>query len=643
MSSPQQTVYFYNPTTITNLQTNVTQLQQNANMGQTINASVATPLVAEYMESIRAKPTWGGSGLGPLGGHKGCFFYGGNIYSGQEIFTSTGVANSAGLQYSLDTIINPASQGKAFIGMTLAKMMEERIIYSSDKASTFWPQVMTGTAPYWSSFTLLNSTNFPYDSSSWTGTTATYNLANITIQDLVQLQMPILDDGLSAPPLGFQGISSARSSVITAYNLACQQLGTGSADFSGLAHLVLTTKYAENAINNVNCPPTISYLLGYTGTANQETITSEMLRLHKTGVFVGIFKPADYANLRYPFDSRGHRIIYDFSYQVLLIVLDKCLKAYNGGATYPNGWVQYAREKFFTPLGMNDTYVMGAENVPDEKKSRVVELAWRRAPSFQACYASYGPPTDPLFPNNYINLPQPVVVTNIAASGASYSSVGCSPAYAAASKAIFNLYTGTSSLQAYADPGLLAWASEYPDDSLSRQMFTIYNLTGTNGNVFGPCPLLTTPRDWGKVIRLLCKRGYDDNGNRLLKPESWNWLMSPKINAVEYRESIGNSYSAVTSTYNNQNNPNRKYSMGLSRIPTDLSNLVEYGLDDQTVLTSGATAVLSIFDLSTGNWFFEGTQELGSTGNVEVRPYNLGSTFTRATFVAPDLIARLTA
>jgi len=619
-----QTVNFTDPAI-------VTQMQQTLNYGQSINSSVALPLIAQYINTLKAAPSYGfpSSSFPTQQGHKGIFYIGGNYLSDQTMFYSTGLANSAGATYTQDTLINVASMGKMVTGLVFTKMLEERIVKSSDRCYTYY-SAMTGLGTYFNSIQLLNPATFPYSPSSWTGTTSTFNWATVTLSDLVHFSVGLPNEVFFMSPLLLVAAQTNIASIVQAYTSGVAQYGTGATSISGLGTCIQMNTLVTNAINNTN--PTLAFQLfaGYTGSStnvNPQLLIESTLQANINGSLPAIFPPGNYRDLPYPLNSKGIEHTYDSAYVILGVVLDKALRAFNGGATYPGGFAQYAREKLFTPLGMNDTYTIGVDTIPSSKISRLAENSWRRSPAVGGCNAFWSSAA----PTTYSN------ITVSAANPNSWASFACSTGYANNMKSIMNLYTGTTALPAFAAPGYLAWNSEYPDDGVSRfSNLLFFCVTGTSTNApIGNSPILTTPADFSKVLRMVGNRGYFNNV-RILKSESWNYFISPKISAVENYNADYLGYGATDQRQSNS----VSYCMGMSRVNRDLNNRTEYGYDTDTLLTSGATSVGGYVDLTTGNWFLMGCQELALSTGISS---SVGSSPNNNLNNVPELIPRMIA
>jgi len=615
-----QTVYFTNPSEIA-------QIQQNLNFGQSINSSTALPLVSQYINTLKAAPAYGGGAPASQQGHKGMFFIGGNYLTNQTMTYFTGTANSQGTPMAQDTIVNIASQGKMLTGLVVTKMLEERLIKSSDRCSTYYP-AMTGLGTYYNSIQLLDPVTFPYSASSWTGTTATFNWATITFADLLHFSIGLPNDFFLSGPMGITSQQTAISSIVQAYTAGCAQFGTGYVNTAGLAACIQMNTIMTNAINNTNPTLFMSLYAGYTGgidNINTALNVEDLISKNRSGLLPAMFAPGSYRDLPYPLGGRGFEHYYDTGYLTLGVVLDKALRA----GSYPNGFAQYAREKFFTPMGMNDTYVVGVESIPDSKQTRLAEGSWRRSPAVGGCYSLWTSAA----PTTYSTF------TVSAATPTTWASFGCSSGYANNMRTIMNAYTGTATLAAFAAPGYLAWDSEYPDDGLARvSKVYIWCKTGTASNPpVGNSPVFTTPTDWIKILQMIGNRGYYNN-TRILKSESFNYFVSPKLNSLEVYANDAVGYGETSQRQSNS----QAYCMGFYRPNRDINNRTEYGYDYDTLLAGGGTSVAMYIDLSTGNYYFMGAQELTlSSGTTPVS--GVGSSVNNSTTNIPELIPRMIA
>jgi hypothetical protein len=212
MSAPIQNVYFYNPSTITSLQSQVAALQNQVGYGQTLSTNTASYLATgAYSLQNRAPIYYGTGGLKPgnvipqstlvdgapllNGGHPGYAVYGGNVKTGEDYFArSDRYINASGDTWDKDvTLYNPGSISKVLTGIVCAKMIEEGLVDPNEFVYRYYP-AMSGTAQYFTSVTVNSGAAFPFIDASYSATTGAFNLATIKVSDLIHFNIGLTDD-----------------------------------------------------------------------------------------------------------------------------------------------------------------------------------------------------------------------------------------------------------------------------------------------------------------------------------------------------------------------------------------------------------------------------------------------------------------
>lgn len=228
-----QTIYFNNPADITNLQTTTTSMSGAVNnikiqsglttimdIPKTLQGittyAIGGPIGAPYTGSPAVSGTTAfvrvttGTGASQDATGKNCFGYAcvvGNAFSGQEIFYTTGAADSAGNPYVYDqTLLLLASTAKFYNSCIWLKMLDERLISLSDTPFTMGLTAWTGTYQYYlpasgtyvtttTTTTILSGYTGPNDITGYTGaftgpygaTVSTSTSTSRTSSDLVYI------------------------------------------------------------------------------------------------------------------------------------------------------------------------------------------------------------------------------------------------------------------------------------------------------------------------------------------------------------------------------------------------------------------------------------------------------------------------
>ena len=545
---------------------NITALLNDAGFGQTISANV--PALETAVATAVANT------------HFGAFIHGGNVKSNQSFFASAGIcnANTGANSWSPDTLMNYGSAGKLLTGLIFAKMQEEGLVSASDKCSLYLP-AMTGTGLYYTNITVtdlgafpLSATAytgaFPYNPAVYTATTGAFLWQDVTINDLLHYDIGIIQDAFAVGAFTtlFQNPDTITAVVGTNYknNAASNPIP------AGCASLLQYNKIVSSAVLGTPITPVTQVALGSNPlTTLVPSAFDNLIALNRNGILIAGNKPGTLYQGMLPYGVTSSASQYDIGYQMLGAVIDQALRAKG----YTNGYAQYARAKFFTPMGMNDSYVLLQESIPDSKKPRLAGNSWRRAPTLGLTQtAVYGTPQ-------------------------TYPGWGVSTAY--------------QSLAGFSGTGPLVWDSQYPTDSISRYAEgAFYCLTGTSTNYpLGNSPIITSIADFGKMVQLVANRG-SFNGQRILKTETWNYLVQPKLQATTALSNL--PYPAGNDTFSSWS-----YCLGIRRYNRDLASVTTYGVDETTCFNSGITGNFYALDFYTGNWFMVGVPEASnSSGNL---------------------------
>lgn len=541
----------------------IIQIQEELGAGQTISPNVLANIAPQLSNYV----------FGTANGvpHKGGFIYGGNFKSGQEFFLGTGTANSSGLRWSEDTVYSWASSGKILVGLACSKMIEEGIFKPQDKLFTYDNQ-FTGAGYYWASITGTNPSFFPTPL-GFTGTLASFNLQDVTVSDLIHMNIGIIDDFFIQPSV-ITAWTTTYGSVYQSQNLIAMAAAVESYNyFSSLATA------GTNAIGFVS-----KIYNGQPLPLDVSTVISNAIQYVKNQTIKSLYPPQKKYNNQFPYQTRSLPSTYDTSYILLGYIMDKALRAKG----YVN-FAQYVREKFFIPLEMNHSYIGLQDTVSKSDQLLTAENSWRRSVAVGAV------------PFTILGAPQPFNLAN----PATWASYGCDSGYAAA--ALVALGQGNVA-------GPLVWDSEYPNDGLSRVGQVFYSLTGASSNyTLGNAPFVSSIRDFGKLLKFIGSKGYAPNGKRLIATETWNYFIGSKVSSL----------SGLTPFAQIDNDTNDSqysaWSMGFLRVNRDISNTTDYGFDETTIFFDGATGNTYYVDYYTGNWMVFGVPEFGlSSGTFNI-------------------------
>jgi hypothetical protein len=580
---------------VASLNRDVSALKIDNGYGQTIDLA-GQFAVRDYLNNYAyGGPLLGGDANDAA--HKGAFFYGGNTKTGQEFFFGTGTANAAGLTWSTGTKYNFASAGKIVTGLVCAKMIEEGLInpfstivsLSSSLATLF-----TGPAIYYDSINVTAGLEaaFPADFvpgpnvSSFTATTGSYPLQNVTLSDLLHMNVGLMDDFFTLP--GAPMLLTTSQWGNGAGSLLA--LTSGAASNIDKASLVQSYKFVSTLLAAGQFAYGFAAKVYNGQTVNPATIISDAvtnaLNLVKSGTIPLAYAPGAKSQ-QLPYGARILPATYDTAYILLGYVLDETLKFRSANTV---NFATYAGLKFFTPLGMATTSVSLQQSV---SPTNLADSSFRRSVAFNAV------------PFTPAGADRPFDITNVV----TYPSYGCSPSYATGAflQLVLQGTTGAA--------GPNVWASEYPDDGISRMINLFYQQTGSaTASPIGNSPIVGSIGDYGQLLKLIANKGVAPNGTRLLKTESWNYFITSKIGALTGL----NTWSSLLNEQDERTG-NAVFTLGASRIAGSTSNITTYGYDETTLFFDGAMGCKFYADFFTGNWFVCGVPEvLLSTGDLQL-------------------------
>ncbi len=700
MSGPIQNVYFTNPiveSQIATINSEIDQIQTDIGYGQTLSTNCGTYLANQAVVLQNRNPIYGGTGgvvpsnfqnitvagtpsslaaLVPTaytgqGGHPGYYIAGGNYRTGEQYFGASNRpvnANSDTWNFT-GTLYNFGSATKIIAGAVCAKMMEEGIIKASDFCYQYYPN-MSGTAQYFTNVVINSGAAFPFAAASYTATTGTFDLATLTIKNLINYNIGLLNDFFILPNAVFGLCNSASiNPVLTNAN--------SGANIVGLAQYIQFATLSRSLLQNNPVGPVSNVYNG-----NNSYITNaaldQLISNTRSGVMPFAFKPGSWQNDLLPFNIRSQQSVYDAGFALLGIVLDGAIKQ---KTTY-TCFADYARAKILTPLGMNDTYFVNQDTITEAQlsKYKVADNAFRRSAGFGGANyfwstsltgAGYNAFTGT---NNRFQGNEATFATLVNAGlgfgstsaedlrsqyGFIANSYGCSTKYSTGAvsqlKTAQATYlaqlpflpgsdkTGTASLAVGTfTAGPLAWSSQYPDDGISRTARGVfYNLTGSTSNYpISAAPVLSTVSDMTKFLKMVGNKGVGANGARVLKTESWSYLTSVKVSSLAQQ---GDNQRMEEEVYGNKDQndfdfPNSGYCLGCYRTNRDITTNTIYGFDENTLFNGGATGNGWVVDLYTGNYYVYGTPEISiSSGTIS----QAGGSRTADSELSSDILVQL--
>jgi hypothetical protein len=580
---------------VASLNLDVSALKIDNGYGQTIDLA-GQFAVRDYLNNYAyGGPLLGGDANDAA--HKGAFFYGGNAKTNQEFFLATGTANAAGLTWSTGTKYNFASAGKIVTGLVCTKMIEEGIINPYAPLSTLsasLASLFTGNAIYYDTITVTPGLEaaFPADFvpgpnvSSFTATTGAYPLANVTLSDLLHMNIGLMDDFFTLP--GAPMVATTSQWGNGAGSLLA--LSSGAASNIDKAMLVQSYKYVSTLLAAGTFAYGFAAKIFNGQTIDPATVISDAvtnaINFTKAGTIPLAYAPGAKSQ-QLPYLARVLPSTYDTAYILLAYVLDETLKFRSSNTV---NFAAYASLKFFTPLAMANTSVVMQQSI---STTNLADSSFRRSVVYGAV------------PFTPAGADKPFSLGDVT----TYPSFGCSPSYATGAFLDLVLHGTTGA----AGPNV--WASEYPDDGISRVINSFYQQTGSaTASPIGNSPVVCSIGDYAKLLKLIANKGVAPNGTRLLKTESWNYFISSKIGSLT---GLGAWTTLLNET--DERTGSAVFTMGASRVANDTSNITTYGYDETTLFFDGAMGCKFYADFFTGNWFVCGVPELLlSTGDFQL-------------------------
>lgn len=470
-------------------------------------------------------------------GHKGLFALFGNAELEDERFAAVGEA-APGKPWTVDTSIGFASVGKLITGTVFAKMCEEGLIQPQDLVVSYVPE-FTGLVNYYSGMSVSTAN----DPGTWTPTYATFDLATLTVNQLLNMNFPIGYGGLFH--LGILGFAFPWNAANFAAQSGQGLLGQAS------AHQL----YTFRQMHLVNGATGDIFVDKYKGT----TITSStpvkdwlnyILNLTKTQQLSLLFKPGTSMDSLLPSKISNTAAQYTLGFHYLGWVMDNCLRSKG----YSGGFAQYLRSKFLVPMNTSTVYTIGQEatiqNVPR------AAISFRRVPPIAS---------------------SATILT---------TSMGVSPEYISDGKV-----------------GQLVWEHEYPNDGIVRLENGVdYSPHNPNDIPNGGTPIVSSPKDFAKFIKLILNQGVH-GANRLLSPQTVNWMTTPSISAglnMYFAYPLASVDSTSSSFCPGGFNRYNRDLVGPSQI---------YPSSDSFCTMSGSSGLIMGFDLKAKTYVILGTLE----------------------------------
>jgi CubicO group peptidase (beta-lactamase class C family) len=484
--------------------------------------------------------------------HKGAFILGGNVKSEQDYFASVGSSSINDTEFTKDSIYWWASCSKILTGLVLVKMIEESLITPDVKLSKI-NNVFRGKGTYYTSIKVIDEKTFPFNEQSYISTIDTFNWEDVTLTDLIHMGIGLINDFIVCGALyfiTFNDNSGLKKSVLE--DGSVQALGS----------YIQAAKFFLNMINGK--PIGVSTRLYY-GEEYQNILLNyleKIIEANIKGELPLFSKPGSYVKNILPYETRGIPNGYDYSYLFLGSVLDPVLKK----NSYRN-YADYARKKFFIPLDMNDSWIFPQESVPFNKINNIVGTSWRRSPILGL--------TDKFDINDQ----------------STWAGYGCDPEY--------------RNLSGNIPSGLLVWSNDklFESDGISNFFKPLYtNKSFPELQALTNAPLLSSITDYGKLIKMVCNRGFYNN-KQIIKTESWNYLIGIKIPITS------SSLNPFPYPFNRDNLISSGWALGFGRINRDLSNETIYGFDETTCWWGGLSGCSFMFDYYTGNYLYYGMPE----------------------------------
>ena len=280
----------------------------------------------------------------------------------------------------------------------------------------------------------------------------------------------------------------------------------------------------------------------------------------KSGTVPLIFIPGSSSDNMLPHITTSVNSNYGLTYEIIMWAIDNMLRKKVNMNTS-----QYFKKKFAEPMGLKDIYAIYQEEIPKEFLDKLPENYFRRS-------------------------------TAIADKNTlSTLSIGCDPKLIDDNKA-----------------NTCVWASEYPNDGLAK----IMHLPKGNSNDIpcGGAMFTLTFRELNKLFSLIINNGVY-NGKRIINPQSMDWFLQPKVNALSDTWTF---YSVV------QVDPGASDSVGAYRVNRDIVTRNDYPITSDCLYVGGANGSYSIFDIKTGNYVTIYCAYWYSSSSVTINGVNVG-------------------
>ncbi len=559
--------------------------------------------------------------------HKGVFFHGGNVKTGKLFFDASG-ESAPSKPWTLDTLYNWASCGKLIMGVVAGKMMEEGLILPTDKCSTYW-SAMSGTGNYITNvdfayptanphiygfnplnpadITLQSTANVNIDSSAQTVyyvkpygssvNTSTFSWSDITISDLLRMDIGIINDGFvngtSAVALLANATSLTEADLVNDPLLA-SSLYQASILANSNWFLPLFGKLSNlgsaSIVYNIPTGGNDTVFTNAISNRNIETYFGNIIELNKSNVLPAMYKPGTRYTIK-PYNVNAVPATYDTGYILLGIVLDKILRTKLG-----LNFAQFTRDRIFTPCNMTDSYIVYQDDISSPSiQSRLFVDSFRRAPALTLGTSTFN-------------------FTNPALGGFNPLGYGCDASYNA-------IATAAVGANPYWGPfGPLVWATDFKNDGIYKlykgALIAPQVINGSTISApYGSVPLLSSVRDFGKLLQMMANKGVY-RGRTIINTETWSYITSIKVSELTLRDAL----------YPGSQNDDTQYStLCVGNYKPSITGNTYFGTDESTRLGGGATGCYFTFDYNSGNWFVYGMPEsLFGTGNA-LYPSNIMS------------------
>jgi CubicO group peptidase (beta-lactamase class C family) len=575
-----QTIYFTNPRAIQTMQTQVGT-----------NPPSFSSNFNQYVTNFLTGPNAGfiSNATGP--GTKGYGVLAGNLFTGEEKFATVGLARKDGGLYDADnSIMQFSSASKIIVGLGYAKMLEEGLIQGSDSVGTYIPQMSTGIYSYYTSVTPTN----PLDPSTWTNTKATGSLSAYTINDMFSCRFAL------TTPVYLAAFGAYLYTENPYFYYTAASASTGSLFEAMHIYNMYTGCFANsNAWFGKD-----KWFMAYNGYGQYDTrlFVQNLISYVNQGIFVlsaghdSLYGGVNTADI----PLNGYKYTYDTSYGILGLALDNCCQTKLGMS-----FVQYIKNKIFTPLEITKLYFLGVDPTPANFAANKVDYSFSR-------FLSFNPTLNAVFPGG--------IATGAGTASfiiSPFSSAGASPTY-------YNAGLASTVTK--------VWAKDYTDDGFYKLVEGLY-ANNTSDCIFGPDPLFGTMKELCKLFKLVIGKGKytktDGTTVQVIGPQAINFLTSPKISALNNMSVVFGQDNSLGFGLNAWDNSNTSWCGSFVRMNRDITTNGLYPFSTSTCMWQGVSGHIYVFDLETGYYMLWSHAEylLDSSDIVLSWGYN-GSTTT---------------